>query len=165
MCGGVRVGDGAGLGETLADIREGAAHILRLRYGAPWQNADMRYVQRTRVAVSAMVKGLFTNVMTEGDDKTRWVLAYALFGLCEVFAVIHAYKSLGHNVVGYFAYGLPILVLLPIFSARTTMIALKRNPIIQTDSALRRDISLRLWMLVVVSYTLFIFAVEVGGTR
>lgn len=112
-----------------------------------------------------MVKGLFTNVMTEGDDKTRWVLAYALFGLCEVFAVIHAYKSLGHNVVGYFAYGLPILVLLPIFSARTTMIALKRNPIIQTDSALRRDISLRLWMLVVVSYTLFIFAVEVGGTR
>ncbi len=112
-----------------------------------------------------MLKEIFTNVMTESDDKTRWIMAYVLFGLCEVLAVIHAYQSLGHTVLGYLSFGLPLLVLVPIFSARTLLTIFKRNPAIQADSAFRLDISARLFTLVVLSYVLFIFALEVSGTK
>ena len=103
--------------------------------------------------------------MTESDDKTRWILAYVLFGVCEVLAVIHAYQSFGHGVLSYLSFGLPLLVLVPIFSARTALTVFKRNAAIQADSALRLDISMRLFSLVVASYTLFVFAITMNGTR
>jgi hypothetical protein len=112
-----------------------------------------------------MLKDIFTNVMTESDDKTRWFMAYALFALSEVLAVIHAYQSLGHSVLGYLSFGLPLLVFVPIFSARTALKVFNRNPAIQSDSALRLDISMRLFTLVVFSYGLFIFTIEVAGTK
>jgi hypothetical protein len=103
--------------------------------------------------------------MTESDDKTRWIMAYVLFGLCEVLAVIHAYQSFGHSVLSYLSFGLPLLVLLPIFSARTALTVIKRNAAIQADSVLRLDISMRLFTLVVFSYVLFIVGIEVAGTK
>ncbi len=112
-----------------------------------------------------MFKEIFTNVMTESDDKTRWIMAYVLFGLCEVLAVIHAYQSFGHSVLSYLSFGLPLLVLLPIFSARTALTVIKRNAAIQADSVLRLDISMRLFTLVVFSYVLFIVGIEVAGTK
>ncbi len=112
-----------------------------------------------------MFKEIFTNVMTESDDKTRWIMAYVLSGLCEVLAVIHAYQSFGHSVLSYLSFGLPLLVLLPIFSARTALTVFKRNAAIQADSTLRLDISMRLFSLVVASYTLFILALETSGTK
>ncbi len=112
-----------------------------------------------------MFKEIFTNVMTESDDKTRWIMAYVLFGLCEVLAVIHAYQSFGHSVMSYLSFGLPLLVLLPIFSARTALTVIKRNAAIQADSVLRLDISMRLFTLVVFSYVLFIVGIEVAGTK
>ncbi len=105
-----------------------------------------------------LVGFMFKSIMTEGDDKVRWALAYVEFGLSEVLAVITAYKLPSHNSTGYLAYALPLLVLVPIFAARTALTALKRNPAIETDFALRLHISMRLWMVVVASYTLFIFA-------
>jgi disulfide bond formation protein DsbB len=101
--------------------------------------------------------------MTESDDKTRWALAYVLFGLSEVLAVIHAHKSPSQNGIGYLAYGLPLVVLLPIFSARTTLKVLRQNPAIQADSVLRLNISMRVWNLVVFSYCLFVFAIALRG--
>ena len=110
-----------------------------------------------------MFKSVFTIVMTESNDKTRWALAYVLFAVSEGLAAIHAYKSPSHNAIG--AYLLLLLALLPLLSARATLTVLKRNPAIQADSELRLNISMRLWTLVVISYTLFVFAVEVSGAK
>jgi hypothetical protein len=106
-----------------------------------------------------MPKSIFTNVLTESTDKSRWTLAYALFAVSEGLAVIHAYKSPSRDAGG--AYLLLLLLVLPLLSARATLTALKRNPAIRADSALRLSISMRLWTLVVISYTLFFFTFEV----
>ena len=113
----------------------------------------------TGVAVDAMPKSIFTNVLTESNDKARWALAYVLFAVSEGLAVIHAYKSPSRTAIG--AYLLVFLLLLPLLSARATLTVLKRNPAIQADLALRLSISMRLWTLVVISYTLFFFTIEV----
>jgi hypothetical protein len=96
--------------------------------------------------------------MTESDDKVRWILAYILFGLAELLAIMGAYKLSSHNAFGYLVYGLPFIALVPIVSARRALGAFKTSAAIQSDSALRLQISMQLWMLVVGCYTLFIFA-------
>jgi hypothetical protein len=108
---------------------------------------------------------MFTNVMTESDDRARWALAYIEFGLSEVLAVITAYRLPNHNAIGYLAYGLPLFVLVPIVSAQRALTAFKRNPASQNDSVLLLHIYMQLWMVVVASYTLFIFTVAVCGAR
>ena len=111
-----------------------------------------------------MSKSAFTYRMTAGDDKIRWALVYVIFALSEVLAVMHAYKSYSHTS-DLFAYVLPLLCTMPITAARMTLKTLKTKPVIETDSLLQLEISMRLWMLVLSSYTLFVFAVVANGAK
>jgi len=106
---------------------------------------------------------MLKNAMTPSDDKTRWIMAYVLFSLSEVLACIYSYQSIGRNAIGYLSFGLILVAVLPIVSARTTLTIYRKNPTIGSDPALLMDLSFRLWVLVIAAYSLFIFAVTVSG--
>jgi hypothetical protein len=105
------------------------------------------------------------NVMTESDDKTRWVVAYVLFAIAELLAFGAAYEANGHNALGYFSYVLPLISIIPIVSSRSTISFYKKKFDSKVDSALLLDLSFRLWTIVILSYVILMMAIVVSGRR
>jgi hypothetical protein len=108
---------------------------------------------------------MFTNVMTESDDKTRWVLAYILFALAETLSLIAAYRAIGHNALGYLSFTLPFIAIIPIVSSRSTLSFYKKKFDSQIDPDLRLDISFRLWNMAIWSYGILIMALAVTNRK
>jgi hypothetical protein len=105
------------------------------------------------------------NVMTESDDKTRWVVAYVLFAIAELLAFGAAYEANRHNALWYFSYVLPLISIIPIVSSRSTISFYKKKFDSKVDSALLLDLSFRLWTIVILSYVILMMAIVVSGRR
>ena len=104
--------------------------------------------------------------MTESDDQARWILAYVLFGVAEILALITAYQSDGHNaLIFHLSYVLPFIAILPLFLIRKTLSLYRSNAVLQLNSDLRLDISFRLWSVVIFSYVMLIAALGVTNLK
>ncbi len=104
--------------------------------------------------------------MTESDDKTRWILAYVLFGVAEITACVSAYEADGRNhLMFHLSYALPFLAVLPLFLARKTLTLYGSKTPFEQNLDFRLDVSFRLWQLVIFSYVLLIAALSVGNLR
>jgi hypothetical protein len=109
---------------------------------------------------------MMMSILTESDDKTRWILAYVLFAVAEVLAFISALQADGHNHLRFhLSFVLPFLGLLPLVMARKTLSVYKNKPSLQMDSDLVLDISFRLCSLVIFAYVLLIAALSVTNLK